>query len=69
MQIYGEDIPAMKVIEKILISFLERFKLKLDVIEKTKDISKLIIHDLMGSLKSTEQKMFQHSERLVESVF
>ncbi|PON49260.1 hypothetical protein PanWU01x14_231350, partial [Parasponia andersonii] len=69
MKIYGEDVPDKKIVDKILISLPEKFDSKVSVIEETKDTSKLSLQELMGSLKSFEQRMLRHSEKPVESAF
>lgn len=47
----------------------EKFDPIIAVIEETKDISKLSFQELMGSLKSFEQRLSRHSEKAVESAF
>lgn len=39
------------------------------VIEESKDISTLSIQELMGSLKSHEQRLSRHSEKSIENAF
>ena len=39
------------------------------VIEQTKDISKMSIHDLMSSLRPYEERLLRQSEKPIESAF
>ncbi|KAA8525231.1 hypothetical protein F0562_007086 [Nyssa sinensis] len=69
MKTYGEDISDARIVEKILISLPDKFDAIVVVVEETKDISKLSIQELMGSLKSYEQRLSRHSEKSLESAF
>ena len=69
MKTYGEDISDVRIVEKILISLPEKFDSIVVVIKETKDISKLSIQELMGSLKSYEQRLSRHFEKSLESAF
>lgn len=57
MKTYGEEISDGRIVEKILISLSEKFDSIIVVIEETKDISKMSVQELMGSLKSYEQRL------------
>lgn len=69
MKTYGEEISDQRMIEKILICLPERFNAIVAVIEQTKDISQMSIHELMGSLKSFEERLSRQSEKPIESAF
>ncbi|KAA8541216.1 hypothetical protein F0562_025177 [Nyssa sinensis] len=69
MKTSGEDISDARIVEKILISLPEKFDAIVAVVEETKDISKLSIQELMGSLKSYEQRLSRRSEKSLESAF
>ncbi|KAA8541944.1 hypothetical protein F0562_023096 [Nyssa sinensis] len=66
---YGEDISDARIVEKILINLPKKFGPIVAVVEETKDISKLSIQELMGSLKFYEQRWSRRSEKLLESAF
>jgi len=57
MKAYGEDMTDRRIFEKILISLPEKFDPMVAVIEETKDLSSLGIQELLGSLKSHEQRL------------
>ncbi|KAG6391565.1 hypothetical protein SASPL_149321 [Salvia splendens] len=69
MRVYGEEISDQRMIEKILICLPKRFNAIVAVIEQTKDISKMSIYELMGSLKSYEERLLRQSEKPIESAF
>ncbi|KAA8522035.1 hypothetical protein F0562_012651 [Nyssa sinensis] len=69
MKTFGEDISDARIFEKILISLSEKFDAIVAVVEETKDISKLSMQELMGSLKSYEQRLSRRSKKSLESAF
>ncbi|KAL5719096.1 hypothetical protein ACHQM5_011921 [Ranunculus cassubicifolius] len=69
MKTYGEVIADQKVVEKILISLPERYDSIVSVIEQTKDLEKLGVEDLMGSIKAFEHRATMRGEKPLESAF
>ena len=69
MKSYGEEISDKRIVEKLLISLPDKFDPIVAVIEETKDLSLLNVHELFGSLKTYEQRLLRHSKKSVESVF
>lgn len=69
METYGENILDQRIVEKTLISLPEKFDPIISVIEETKEIDKLSIQELMGSIKTLEQRLSRHSKKSIESVF
>ncbi|KAA8525573.1 hypothetical protein F0562_007428 [Nyssa sinensis] len=69
MKTYVEDISDARIVEKILISLPKKFDVIVAIFEETKDISKLSIQELMGSLKSYEQRLSRCFEKSLESAF
>jgi hypothetical protein len=57
MKAYGEDMIDHRIVEKTLISLHEKFDPVVAVIEETKDIFSLGVQELLGSLKSHEQRL------------
>jgi hypothetical protein len=66
---YGEDMPDRRIVEKILISLHKKFDPMVAVIEETKELSSFGVQELLGSLKSHEQRLERHSEKSIESAF
>jgi len=53
----GDNVFYKRVVEKILRSLILKFEHIVVVIEETKDLSRLTIHELMGSLEAYEQRV------------
>ncbi|XP_021836177.2 uncharacterized protein [Spinacia oleracea] len=52
MQSYGEKISDEKIVKKNLVSLTDKFDNIVTIIEETKDLSKITVEQLMGSLES-----------------
>ncbi|XP_074363233.1 uncharacterized protein LOC141703691, partial [Apium graveolens] len=63
MKILGDDITDQHVVEKILISLTDKYEYIVAVIEETKDLSKLLIRELMGSLQAHEKRRLKQAEQ------
>jgi superfamily I DNA and RNA helicase len=50
----GKTVSDVKLIHKILRSFLERFRIKVTTIEESKDLEEMKIEELVGSLQTYE---------------
>jgi hypothetical protein len=53
----GKQISDVKLIQKILISLVERFRIKLTTIEESKDLEEMKIEELVGSLQTYEYSL------------
>ena len=62
MKSYGKKISDRRVIVKVLINLLKKFDPIMVVIEKTKELACLSVHELMDSLKSYEKRLVKKSE-------
>ena len=51
---FGETIPESKIVRKVLRSLLERFHTKITAIEKSKDVDKIPLTELVGNLQTYE---------------
>ncbi|KAH1056910.1 hypothetical protein J1N35_034975 [Gossypium stocksii] len=58
MKSYGDMFDDLKVVDKILIRFAEKFDPIMVVTEETKDLSTMIIQRLMGSLRSYKKGFY-----------
>jgi gag-polypeptide of LTR copia-type len=65
----GENLGDKAVCEKILISLSLKYNNIAAIIEETKDLSTLSVHDLMGSLEMHEQRMSRNDEQSFETTF
>ena len=63
MKTYGDNISDQHVVEKILISLTDKYENIVAVIEETKDLTKLSLKELMGSLQAHEKRRFKQTEQ------
>ena len=57
MKTYGESITNQRIVEKILISLPEKYNPIVAVIENMNDLISLSVEELMGSIKSFEERL------------
>lgn len=69
MKLHGDTIIDENVVQKILISLPDKFDPKVATIEESKDLPKLSITELVGSLQAHEQRISSKSEGSVEGSF
>lgn len=69
MKILGGEISNQQIVEKILISLPEKYDAVVAAIEESKDLATLSVEQLMGSLKSHEQRRLRRNEQSMESAF
>nr|KJB72631.1 hypothetical protein B456_011G188300 [Gossypium raimondii] len=53
----GEEYSNAKIIRNVLRSFLERFSIKVTIIEEAKNLEKLAIDEFIGSLQTFEMNL------------
>ena len=51
MKAYGDEMGENRLVEKILACLPQKFETIVSIIEETRDVSKLGVAELMGSLK------------------
>lgn len=57
MRAYGEGITDERIVQKILISVIQKFDIMVAIIEESRDLSTLLVTELMGSLQAHEQRL------------
>jgi hypothetical protein len=62
----GETVTDARVVEKILRSLTDKFENIVCAIEESKDLSKLSVEELAGSLEAHEQRKMKKKEEAVE---
>jgi len=51
-----EDLPDRRIVEKVLVSLLERFDAKISSLEDSRDLTKISLIELMNSMQTQEQR-------------
>ena len=69
LKIYGEDIKDRIVIEKVLRSLSTKFDVVVTSIEEVKDLEKMTVDELMGSLLSHEARIDKNKDSTLETAF
>ena len=69
LKIYGEDVKDQAMIEKLLRSLSTKFDVVVAAIEEAKDLEKLTINELMGSLLSHEARIDRNKDSTLETTF
>ncbi|GAV83978.1 DUF4219 domain-containing protein/UBN2 domain-containing protein [Cephalotus follicularis] len=69
MRIYGEKLTDQKLVEKVLISLPDKYDSKVSAIEESKDLTKLTLNELLGSLHIHELRICKKEEVSAGSAF
>ncbi|CAN0920234.1 Retrovirus-related Pol polyprotein from transposon TNT 1-94 [Linum grandiflorum] len=69
IKVTGETIDEKKIVERILRSLTPKFEHVVAVIEETKDLAKLSMTELMGSLVAHEQRLSRFNNQPLEQAF
>lgn len=69
MKSYGENISDQRIVQKLLISLTRDYDSIAKVIEETKDTETIGVQEVIGSLKSHEQRLQRHNEKVTEKAF
>ncbi|KAI5335461.1 hypothetical protein L3X38_025594 [Prunus dulcis] len=69
MKAYGEELIEQRIVQKLLISLSKEYDSIAEVIEETKDTETIGVQEVIGSLKSHEQRLQRHNERVTEKAF
>ncbi|KAI5314494.1 hypothetical protein L3X38_043670 [Prunus dulcis] len=69
MKAYGEELTEQRIVQKLLISLSREYDSIAEVIEETKDTETIGVQEVIGCLKSHEQRLQRHNERVTEKAF
>lgn len=69
IKLFGEEFKDQRVVEKMMISLLEKFESKLSVIEKICDLEKLTVAELINKLQVQEQRVSIKNVEIIENTF
>lgn len=67
IRLLGEDLSERRVVQKALVSLLERFELTIASLEGSKELSKLSFSDVAYALQAVEQRKVIRSDSITEN--
>ncbi|KAF3656548.1 Histone-lysine N-methyltransferase ATXR2 [Capsicum annuum] len=66
VRLLGTKFKDSRIIEKILVAVPERYEALITTLENTKDLSKIILAELLNTLQAQEQKRLMRQDGMVE---
>jgi len=69
LRLLGENVSDQKNVEKVLSSMPKKLKYMVASIEESKDLSMLLVDDLLGSLVSHDSWMNKYDVNTIENAF
>ena len=69
IRLLGEEFPDARIVEKVLVTLLERFESKISSLEESRDLSQISLVEMMNALQAQEQKRALRQENVTEGVF
>ncbi|KAK5839011.1 hypothetical protein PVK06_007765 [Gossypium arboreum] len=68
-ELFGKELSDKRIVEKVLVSVLERFVPKNSSLENSKDISKLTLKKVVNALQALQHRRFIRSKESTEGAF
>ncbi|GKV36596.1 hypothetical protein SLEP1_g44708 [Rubroshorea leprosula] len=69
IRVLGGELKEKRVVEKVLVSLPEKFEHKISSLEDSKDLSRMTLSELVGSLQAVEQRKAIRQESTSEGAF
>ena len=69
VRLLREKLSERRIMEKVLVSLLEKFESKISFLEDFKDLSKLILAEVINALQAQEQRTSYRQEESNEIAF
>ncbi|GKV37174.1 hypothetical protein SLEP1_g45233 [Rubroshorea leprosula] len=69
IRLQGEELSDKVVVEKVLVSLLEKFEHKISSLEDSKDLSQFSLNELVNALQAVEQRKALRLENNVEGAY
>nr|KYP66186.1 Retrovirus-related Pol polyprotein from transposon TNT 1-94 [Cajanus cajan] len=69
VRILGTQFLDSRIVEKILVTILERYEASIAALENTKDLSKITLAEVLHALQALEQRRLMREERSMEGVY
>ena len=69
IKLLGTDFSNSRIVQKILVTILEKFETTISSLENSKDLSSITLAELLNALQAQEQRRLMRQERTVEGAF
>jgi hypothetical protein len=66
VRLLGTYFSDCRIVEKILVTVPERYEASITILENTKDLSKIILAELINALQAQEQRRLMRQDRISE---
>lgn len=66
MRILGTKLTNSRIVQKLLVSLPEKFEATIASLENSKDLSKIILAELLSALQAQEQRRKMGQEETIE---
>ncbi|GKV40316.1 hypothetical protein SLEP1_g47976 [Rubroshorea leprosula] len=66
IRLHGEEFPDRRVVEKIIVSVLDKFESKISAIKESCDLKELTITELISKLQAHEQRLVMKADETTE---
>ena len=67
--VLGEQVTDQRIVEKVLVSFPERFEATISSLEESRNLSEITLSELINALQATEQRRAIRKEETIENAF
>ena len=69
IKLLGTNFSNSRIVQKILVTILEKFETTISSLENSKDLSSITLAELLNALQAQEQRRLMRQERTVEGAF
>ena len=69
IRLLGEEMSDTRIVEKVIVSVLERFESKISSLEDSKDLNKITLVELFNILQAQEQRRAIRQEETTKDAF
>lgn len=66
VRLLGTEFTDSRIVEKILVTILERYEASINTLENTKDLSKITLAGVLHALQAQEQRRLMRQDHVVE---
>ncbi|XP_060670999.1 uncharacterized protein LOC132800756 [Ziziphus jujuba] len=69
IRVLREPLTDQRIVEKVLVSLLEKFEAKISSLEKSRNLSEITLSELINALKAIKQRRAIRKKESLESTF